>query len=143
MLKRPRERPPPCSPRRIQAARYARVSSVTPDKLLTRLEAHIPTTALVGDASVWSFMILYKKACKPADVNPQRQQIISIMEKKVEAFEKTVTEPRLVAHMATPAVGARVARQETEIVKAPTRAVFDSDVSVPHDGSLAALSCEL
>ena len=67
MLKRPRERPPPCSPRRIQAARYARVSSVTPDKLLARLDALIPTTALVGDANVWSIMILYKKACKPAD----------------------------------------------------------------------------
>ena len=143
MLKLHCERSPPCSPRRIQSARYARVSRVTPDKLLARLLTRIPTTAEPTTLSEWSIMILYQKACKPADVNPRRQQMISILEKKAEALEKTVTEPRLVAHMATPAVGARVARQETEIVKAPTRAVFDSDVSVPHDGSLAALSCKL
>ena len=88
-------------------------------------------------------MILYKKACKPADVNPRRQQMISILEKKAEALEKTVTEPRLVAHMATPAVGAREARQETEIVKAPTRAVFGVATCQCHENPWAPLSCEL
>ena len=97
MLKLHCERSPPCSPRRIQSARYARVSRVTPDKLLARLLTRIPTTAEPTTLSEWSIMILYQKACKPADVNPRRQQMISILEKKAEALEKTVTEPRLVA----------------------------------------------
>ena len=101
-------RSPPCPKSRRAGARYARRSSVTPDKLLARIVAHKPNTGSVVGASSWALKILHRRACRAALFAFVRKEGGASLQKAAECAESVAAREKKAASMATPVVAPRV-----------------------------------
>ena len=98
-------------------SRDPRFSRYTPDRLRDRVAAGSCTAAPVGDVGVWATRILHTKARKTPIFNPERAQLLALLEERAEAVEGDGGESGEKVNMASPAATAPVARVETENVQ--------------------------
>ena len=80
-------RSPPGPKSRIRAVRYPRVSRVTPDKFLARIDAHRPTPRTAGNGAAWVARVVHFKACGTALGNPKRAELLEHLASIAERVE--------------------------------------------------------
>ena len=136
-------RSPPCPKSRRGSVRYARVSRVTPDKLVARVARHKPTMDAVADNSAWAIKITHAKACSTALDNPERKKLLFFLEKSAERAEAAAAVGSKEMLMATPAACVPVARQETEVLEEPARLELGAEVSAWLDFSPCVPPCAI
>ena len=139
----PPRRPPPCSKSRRVCAHYPRVSRATPDRIIARFAALKPTTTAATSNETWALMIAWSRASTTALGNPERKELLVLLKKAAERAEATAAARSKEASMATPAAGAAVARQETQVLKEPARSELGGEVSARLDDSPYVLPCAL
>ena len=124
----PPRRPPPCSKRAGRSARYVRVSRATPDRIIARFAALKPTTTAATSNETWALKICWQRASTTGLRNPKRKELLVLLKKAAERAETTAAARSKEASMATPAAGAAVARQETQVLKEPARSGLGGEV---------------
>ena len=139
----PPRRPPPCSKSRRVSARYTRVSRATPDRVIARFAALKPTTTAATSNETWALMIMWQRASTTGLLNPERKVLLARLEKAAKRAEATAAARSKEASMATPAAGAAVARQETQVLKEPARSDLGGEEPTWLVGSPHVLPCAI
>ena len=139
----PPRRPPPCAPSRRVRARHARVSRATPDRIIARFAARKPTTTAATSNETWALMIAWSRASTTALGNPKRKELLVLLKKAAERAEATAAARSKEASKATPAAGAAVARQETQVPKEPARSDLGGEEPAWLVGSPHVLPCAI
>ena len=115
------QRSPPCPKSRRRSVRYMPVSRKTPDRLFARIAAHKPSTTVRRVVEAWALKIFHGRASTMSIHEPKRKELIALLESAAERAEAAAAARTEEVKMATPAAGAPVARQETQVLKEPAR----------------------
>ena len=123
--------------------RYTRVSRATPDRIIARFAALKPTTTAATSNETWALMIIWQRASTTGLLNPERKVLLARLEKAAKRAEATAAARPKEVKMATPAAGAPVARQETQVLKEPARSDLGGEEPTWLVGSPYVIPCAI